>query len=805
MPGESEFGEMLRGMRIAAGLSQEELADRAGLSADAIASLERGRRRYPRASTVAALALALGLSSDEQATLTQAARGRTGSPPPSGRQTLVGRDHEISALTAMLRGIRPGGLVSVLGPGGVGKTALVSAVVPPMTPEYRHGVAFVDVSALADVSPVATDIARALRLPDSAGPSPAELARALNAHNALVVLDSGERVPELGTFVADLCRQAPGLTVVVTSRTPLGAEDERRFQLPPLTVPRERTASAIADNPSVQLFVARAQAAAPQFELTVDSAGTVATLCARLGGLPLALELAAARTRLLPVTDLLTRLEHGLEVLSTSSLRLPERHRSLRATLDWTYELLDPATQRLFAVLGVFRGGFSPEAAERIHTFGSTVLDQLDELLDVGLLIRLPGSEGRLGMLDTVGDYVRDLLARQDDWDKIRDRHLAYYLDLAERTHRGLIASRQAAELAMLERDHDNLRAALDWCAIKDDESGLRLAVALSPFWGLHGHLGEGRRQLARALESPGAPEELRRRAQYELARLAFYQGDLTDAQQHALLSLALHRAAGARRAEIANTLIVLGNIARERGDHTAAVEHYQKSLVIYRDVEDFAGVAATLHNLGTTAYRQRDFTRGAALYNESLSIRVRLGDTVGVARCLNGLANVSRESGDLDSAIDYGLRSLTLREELGDRHGQALTLIALASTYRVRGELDQATDRAAQALALGSTVGDTWIIATTLAVMVGTLRDQSLWHRAAQTAGTLSTHLELSGSHLDPADADRLTADLAVIRDTLGQSAYTRAHTLGRTNTTAPAPAIKEARNSGADDLRGH
>lgn len=781
MPREGDFGEMLRGMRVAAGLSQEALAGRADLSADAIASLERGRRRHPRASTVAALARALGLAPDEHAALTRAARVGTGSPSPDGEPGLVGRAREISALTATLRRIRPGGLVTVLGPGGVGKTTLVSAAVLPTAPQYRHGVAFVDVSALANVSLVVMAVARALRLPDSAGHGPAELAHALNAHSALVVLDSGERVPELGTFAAGLCRQAPSLTIVVTSRIPLGAEGEHRFDLPPLAVPEERTATAIVDNPSVQLFVARAQAAAPQFDLTDSNAGTIAALCARLGGLPLALELAAARTRLLPVTDLLTRLEHGLEVLSTTSPRLPERHRSLRATFDWTYELLDPATRRLFSTLGVFRGGFSSEAAEQIHASGSTLLDQLDELLDVGLLIRLPGHEGRLGMLDTIGDYARDLLAEQSDRDTLRDRHLVYYLDLAERAQRDLSGGRQAAGLAILEREHDNLRAALDWCASKTDESGLRLAVTLSRFWRLHGHFSEGRRHLARALESTGAAERLQRRARYELALLAFYQGDLADAYHHAQLSLTMGRTAEARE-DVADTLIILGNIARERGDYTAAVEHYQKSLVIYRDVGDFSGMAATLHNLGTTAYHQRDFARGAVLYSESLSMRVKLDDIVGVARCFYGLANVSRESGDLDSAIDYGLRSLALRERLGDRHGQALTLIALASTYRAAGEPAQATDHAARAHALGHSVGDSWIIAAALAVTVGILRDQSQWQRAAQTAGALSTHLELSGSHLDPTDADRLTADLAAIRDTLGQSAYIRAHTLGRT-----------------------
>ena len=785
MPREGDFGDLLRGMRVTAGLSQEELAGRSGLSTDAIASLERGRRRHPRTSTVAALARALGLSADEHAALTRAAQRGAASPVSSSEgPALVGRDREVSALTALLRRIRPGGLVTVLGPGGVGKTALVRAVVPLVAAEYRHGSAFVDVSALAEVPLVAMAVARALNLHDSAGSGPEELGRALNAREALVVLDSGERVARLGTFVAALCHQAPGLTMLVTSRIPLGAEGERRFPLVPLTVPAERTETAVAGNPSVQLFVARARAAAPQFRLTDENADTVATLCTRLGGLPLALELAAARTRLLPTADLLARLERGLEVLSTTSARLPERHRSLRATLDGTYELLDPATQRLFAELGVFQGGFSAETAERIHAYGSMLLDQLDELLDIGLLIRVTGQEGRLSMLDTIGDYARDLLADRDDWDKVRDRHLAYFLDLAERTRLDLTQGRQATALATLEREHDNLRVALDWCTSKNDDSGLRLAVTLSRFWQLHGHLSEGRRHLARALASPGGSEALRGRAERELALLAFYQGDLSAAYHHAQASLASHHAAEAEPVDIANTLIVLGSIARDRGDHTAAVEHYQRSLAIYRGIANLPGVAATLHNLGTTAYHQRDFARGAELYAESLSIRVKLDDTLGLARCLYGLANVSREIGDLDSAIDYGIRSLSLRGQLGDRHGQAMTLIALASAYRARGEWLQASDHAAQARAIGDSVGDSWIIATALAIAVGVLRDQSQWQCAAQMAGSLSNHLELSGSHLDPPDADRLTADLAAVRDALGESAYTRAHTLGRTQT---------------------
>lgn len=786
MPLQDDFGEKLRALRRAAGLSQEALAGRAALSVDAIASLERGRRRRPRPSTVTALGKALGLTADERAALLQAGRPPIREIPRGAEHGLMGRERELDSLAELVREIRPGGLVTVQGPGGVGKTALVKAVTSSMAGEYRHGVAFVDVSALAQIPLVAAAAAHALGLPEPAGRGPAQLGRALAQRDALVVLDSAERVAGLGAFAAELCRRAPGLTLVVTSRIPLDVADGHCYPVSPLAVPDAFAGPAdLAENPSVRLFVERARAVAPRFEVTEHNAAAVAALCVRLGGLPLALELAAARVRLVPVAELLARSAQGLELLSTSSARAPERHRSLRATLDWTYELLDPAARSLFATLGVFRGGFSAEAAEQVHGTRGRVLDRLDELLDAGLLICSPLQDGHLGMLDTIGDYARDLLAASHDGDELRDRHGAYYLDLAEHVRREA-RTRGAEGFAMLERNHDNLRAALDWYAAKGEGSELRLAVVLSRFWQLRGHLDEGRRRLAHALARRGGTEALRGRAHYELAILAFNQGDLTDAHRHAELSLALHGAVAAAQEDVADVLNILGNIARERGDHAAATQHYESSLALYRADGDLAGVAAALANLGTTAYRQRDFARAAVLHNESLSIRAGFDDTVGVARCLYGLANAARESGDLDSALDYGQRSLALREKLGDRHGCAVTLIALASTYRARGEPPQAADHAARALPLGRAVGDPWIAAMALAVTVGALRDQGRWHSAASTAGMLSIHLDISGLGLDPADADRLADDLAAVQQKLGRAAYDRAHTLARADAAA-------------------
>jgi predicted ATPase len=572
---------------------------------------------------------------------------------------------------------------------------LVRAAESTVAGEYRHGTALVDVSSLDDAAPVVTAVAHALRLPAAAGHSQADLARALSVQDALLVIDSAERVPRLGALIAGLHGEAPGLTVVVTSRIPLGVPGESRFPVPPLAVPAGGATADLGDNPSVRLFIDRAQAVAPEFKLTDTNAGAVTALCVRLGGLPLALELAAARVQLLPVTDLPKWLDRGLDVLSTTSPRLPERQQSLRATLDWTCGLLDPATRRLLAALGVFRGGFSVEAVKQTCAPGQAVLDRLEELLETGLLVRALEPDGRLTMLDTVADYTSELLTALPSQAELRDRHLAYYLGLAERVRQELSTGRQADALAALERDHDNLREALDWCATKTDGSGLRLAVTLASFWRLHGHLGEGRRQLTRALASCGAAEELRGRALYALAVLAFYQGDLADAQHHARQSLALHRA-NESRLDIADSLNILGNVARERGEHAVAVGHYEASLAIFRDARDHSGVAAALSNLGTTAYFQRDFARAAALHTESLSMRAKLDDSPDLAKCLYGLANVSRESGELDNAVEYGLQSLALREQLGDRHGSAVTLTALASTYRARGEPGRAADQAA-------------------------------------------------------------------------------------------------------------
>ena len=801
-----EFGALLRRARIAAGMSQEALAETAGLSSDAVAALERGRRRRPRLATVSALADALELSPAERTAFTLAAHdqerpappthdagqpvgGTGGAAPrdPAGRAGLVGRDRELAELAALLAPAGPARLVTLVGPGGVGKTELARALVArlvaptvpaPGEPDRAHDALFVDVSALTDLALAVEAVAAATGV-TGAGADPDAVVRGLagQPRPRVLVLDGAERVAGLGGFLGAAVAAAPRLTVLVTSRTPLRAPEERRYPVRPLD-----TAAAM------ELFVDRARAVSADFTLGGADAGTLATLCQRLGGLPLAVELAAAQTSLLPVPALLERMDRSLQVLVTAA-PVPDRHRSLRATLDWSHDLLDPTARRLFGALSVFHGGCTIDAAERVCggalPAGADLLGALSALVDSGMLARTGTAEPRLTMLDTVHEYARDRLDAGDG-ERLRDRHLGYFLDLAERHSGELSAGDQARRLAVLEADHDNLRAALERAADRPGGDALRLALALWPFWYLRGHLAEGRRQLDRALRSGAGEFPARAEALRALAVLAFAQGDLGDAAGRAEQAAALFRAAGDRTG-VAHTLNILGNVARDRGEHSAAAGHYDRSLALYQEQGRTDGVAAVLNNLGTTAYYQRDLDGARHYHERSLRLRQRAGDTRGVANCLDGLALVARESGDLPSALAYGRQALALREELGDRHGTAVVLLALAATARANGQPEVAAEHARRALETGRTVDDPWITITALATLAGAAADTRDWQRAAGLAGAAALHRERTGVTQPPADAAQLTRDEAAARAALGDAAYTCAWNLGRS--TPPSP----------------
>ncbi|HET8627499.1 MAG TPA: tetratricopeptide repeat protein [Thermomicrobiales bacterium] len=716
-PRTTTFADVLRRSRLAAALSQEALAERAGLSTDAIRALERGRRAAPRPDTLVRLADALRLDpAGRDAFVAAATVGRAPAaapappapalrpaPLPTPPTALIGREHEEAAVTHLLHrgGAR---LVTLTGPGGVGKTRLALAVAAALRDDYDDGAAFVDLSALRDPALVAATVAQALGLRESdARDARALLCAHLRASSLLLVLDNFEQVLDAAPLVGDLLDACPGLAVLVTSRAALRLRAEQRFAVSPLPTPDARQArlEEIAGCAAVRLFVARAQAVKPGFRLTAESAPAVAAICARLDGLPLALELAAARVALLPPAALLARLERRLPVLTGGARDLPDRQRTLRATIGWSYDLLSSPKQALFRALAVFAGGFDLAAAAEVRseklegrngsqgedvsllTPDFSLLDLLGELVDESLLRQSAGPDGepRLTMLETVREYAWERLAANGEAEEARRRHAAHFLDLAERAAPELTGPEQADWLTRLEREHDNLRAALNWARERGEgEFGLRLAGALWRFWWQRGHLGEGRDWLETLLARGGdAAPALRAVALSGAGNLAWAQADLAWAAALHEASLALHRAAGDRWG-VAKSLNNLGLVAVHAGRFEEAVQLYEESLALHRQAGTPRSLAGALVNLGEAVYKRGDNARAASLFEEGLALYRDLGDGRGVADTLHYLGIAACDRGDHGRAEELLTESVALFRAVGDQQGAASCLEYLAA-----------------------------------------------------------------------------------------------------------------------------
>ena len=787
---ERSFGELLSTYRCAAGLTQEELAARAGVSPDAVGLLERGARTAPRERTVALLATALGLGPAERGDFASAARRRPAEPPalevpPDLRMwasAFVGRQRELAEVRALLA--RPDvRLVTLTGPPGAGKTRLALEAAGEVAPG-GDGVVVVTLGPLRDACLVMQAIREALHARARGGESALEavIARCA-ARRLLLVLDNFEQVLAAGPELVELLARCPGVRLLVTSRASLRVRAEHELQVPPLPLPDPGAdPAALAGVASVALFVDRARAGLPAFRLDAENAAAVAAICRRLDGLPLALELAAPWLRLLTPEQLLERLDHRLELLVEGPHDLPERQRTLRAALDWSCGLLPAEPLALLRRLSVFAGGAPLDALECVCQAAGPlpggVLRHLAALADHSLLRRqdAAGGEPRVIVLESVREYARELLDASGERAATASAHLARCAELAERGGDAIRAGGQEPWLERLRGEHDNLRAALAWAVESGEtETGLRLAGALWQFWDYGGHRREGLDWLERLLAAPGAASPaVRAQALHAAGRLAEEVGapDASIARHEA--SLAIYRELGDLRGAAA-ALRGIALAVGSQGGHDRASSLLQEAVGVLRELDDPALLASTLMNLGCSLSLHGDPQRSTGLFEEALSLRREIGDALGTALCLINLGERAAADGDLAGARVRLDEAAAIARRLRSPYHLAAAVVNLADLARLRDDAPDAARHCREGLALFAGIGERAGVAVCLRLLGWVAWREGRWAPAARLFGAAAAlcPVAIAPDRSVEADYARVLADLA---DRLGEGGYTSA-----------------------------
>ncbi len=738
---------LLRQFRLAAGLTQEELAEKTGLSARGISDLERGTRLHPRADTLELLTMTLNLAESDRAMFVAAARPdraasiAAGAAEPTGNLSrsltpLLGRDADIGRLTSLLQrdDVR---LITLTGPGGVGKTKLAMHVASASRSRFPGGVFTVALASLRDASRVVRTIAHAVGVQESREqPAIEQLTEFLAYRQTLLLLDNFEHLLAAVTCVSDLLAGCPRLKVLATSRSVLRLSAEHVYEVQPLTLPgpaNDINPENLRQNPAVALFMERRAAATANRTLTNQELETVAGICARLDGLPLAIELAAARSRHFSLPELATRLAQRLDLLTDGPRDLPARQQAMRDTIGWSYDLLPQGTQRLFRWLSTFVGGWSSVEAEQLAAPLNIdrVIGALASLVDESLVRVLPNAEmeTRYDMLETIREFAEERLIASGEEGPARAQQAEVMLRFTDRAERGLQSGERSSWSSRASDELDNVRAALRYLIDRGDtQRALRVVGNLDWFWDAVGRDQEGWSWTRETLAMPGADQQgwEYARALIAAGALAWNMGEFSRSRDLLEQSVAILRASDDQRS-LGQALMNLGLTLHYLGKLDQAVDVVRQGVRAFAAVDDPWGLAMAHYGLAEVL-QARDPLTARNAYERSLALFRSIDEPWGIAHAISGLGGLAMYRGDYQAARELMQEGLALRRGIGNPHAIATSLTSLGELERRQGKLDEAEGYLAEGLANFRQLGDSEHVAWALynIGMVALLREDA-------------------------------------------------------------------------------